>query len=792
MERFSFTVKYKSVQSPWYWVKDQSGQKDGEVVFMAQHRHQAQLSSYLDFTGSNVEATKFERNNDADHSWLLRAHVSPSPAQNGAGPQIASHNIGHPRRCLKWFALVRHSAPWIAPRQGRTKFHVENDTLLLSFLLDDGYHLVLLAVSLLHVSTHFRSDHQGNIWFVTQNDSSTPSEALAVAAIGRSFESANAAVFEAAHTILRNTDISRVSEIKELYEQSVATDDSQSLDDWKDGLTYCTWNALGQDLTMAKILDALRSLLEAGVRVASIIIDDNWQALDNPGQDQFRRQWTDFEADVQHFPGGLKGLCAEIRGKNPNIRHIAVWHGLLGYWGGMSPNNSIGKAYRMRTSPKAKVLTDVDHISLVDSEDAHQLFDDFYHFLTLSGVDAVKTDNQFLIDCLTLASDREALIPAYRHAWLSAACKHFGSKNTVPQYSPRVISCMSLVPCLLFQSALFSSEEPNDRDRMYTLRNSDDFFPDADDSHTFHIFWNAHNAHFTKYLRVTPDWDMFQTVGDYGAFHAAARCLSGGPIQITDEPGKHDMTVIRKMTAIASNGTFIALRPSSVGRSMNVYSAHNEGKFCRVGAYHNFRMSDQQSGVSILGLFNMASRTHGEFVDMSAFLEKDQVPADRRYVVRSYNHGTIMPIRNREWTLWLELGNREFEILSAYPTCCLPLGSDNPTLVYVVLGLMDQMTGAAAITSVSHGDHGLSITLKARGVLGLWFSRADSPEAHMTAPCRVSSIRLNGQFAEHDTWKWDGGVLLFDIERAWETLDFLTSVTSSSPEMITVEVLVEA
>ena len=47
-----------------------------------------------------------------------------------------------------------------------------------------------------------------------------------------------------------------------------------------------------------------------------------------------------------------------------------------------------------------------------------------------------------------------------------------------------------------------------------------------------HVFANAHSALFVQHLNVLPDWDMFQTSHAYSGFHAAARCVSGGPIVI--------------------------------------------------------------------------------------------------------------------------------------------------------------------------------------------------------------------------------------------------------------------
>ena len=111
--------------------------------------------------------------------------------------------------------------------------------------------------------------------------------------------------------------------------------------------------------------------------VTNLIIDDNWQSLDNHGQSQFQRGWTDFEANEEGFPNGLKHTATTIRDKHPNVQHIAVWHALLGYWGAVSPTGNIAKNYRTRKVRKSKGLTE-GTMTVVDEEDVPRMYDDFY------------------------------------------------------------------------------------------------------------------------------------------------------------------------------------------------------------------------------------------------------------------------------------------------------------------------------------------------------------------------------------------------------------------------------
>jgi Raffinose synthase or seed imbibition protein Sip1 len=292
-------------------------------------------------------------------------------------------------------------------------------------------------------------------------------------------------------------------------------------------------------------------LNEHGVAITNLLIDDNWQSLDHAGASQFERGWTDFEANEEGFPDKLRGLTADIRHCHPTIEHIGVWHGVFGYWGGVAPDGSLAKKYRTKPVHKERDYCDIDSFTVIKGEDASQMFDDFYKFLRESGVDSAKADTRYLLDCLSASNDRRDLIRSYNNAWLSASAKHL---------SMRVISCMAMIPQLLFSPELLFKSQYSQK--LIIMRISDDFFPEIDSSHLWHIFWNAHNALLTQHLNILPDWDMFQTTHDYSAFHAAARCVSGGSIYITDSPGQHNLLLIKQLVAITPSRRSMILRAS--------------------------------------------------------------------------------------------------------------------------------------------------------------------------------------------------------------------------------------
>lgn len=204
---------------------------------------------------------------------------------------------------------------------------------------------------------------------------------------------------------------------------------------------------------------------------------------------------------------------------------------------------------------------------------------------------------------------------------------------------------------------------------------------------------------------------MFQTDHIYSSFHAAARCLSAGPIYITDIPGRHDVSLIQQMTAKSLQGRSIILRPEKMGRTSDVYVTHSEARLLRIETTHQ--------GASVLGLFNMGSSSLREMISLSEFPGR----ADgTRYVVRYYSSGTY----SGPWSTGddlpfteVEVARRGFEILTAYPV------RTYGTLDVAVLGLLGKMSGAAAILSLSYQEYSASnqveirVRLRALGLLGM-------------------------------------------------------------------------
>ncbi|KAF2754392.1 raffinose synthase protein-like protein Sip1 [Pseudovirgaria hyperparasitica] len=767
MSAFSFTIRLRSsANDSWKWARDLFGIADGTLLFQPKTIPKQKLDYF--FQGISPEFTISNESSETPDTLLWYLTV-PADAAPGEASSYTRHTLGTPTHLKRWFSLVRIWSPWLAPRQGTDHFDVDKDSVLSSFLREDGYHVVVLAISGTDdVLTIIHHDGDGNVVIQGQNDAVNQSESKVVVAVGHTFELANSAAMYHARKVSMQYEVMSEAMQKEVKALEEAGPEPQWLQEWYDGLTYCTWNGLGQKLHQDRIFEALESLRSSGITITNLIIDDNWQSLgDNqggeytPGLDQFRAGWMEFEAIKEGFPQGLKYCTSKIRKDNPNIKHIAVWHALLGYWGGIAPHGKIAKEYGI-TQVHMRDGVAGGNKYVVPADQASRMYADFYSFLSQSGVDSVKTDAQFMVDEIDQAPARRSLIKEYQDSWSIANMRYLGAK---------AISCMSLTPQMLFHSQL-----PNNKPRLL-LRNSDDFFPEIPASHPWHIFCNAHVSLLTQHLNTLPDWDMFQTVHDFSAFHAAARCVSGGPIYITDEPGKHDIKLIDQMTAKNPRGDTIILRPSTVGKSTNAYTSYDEHVLLKVSSYNG----GAQTGTSILGIFNTTSADLTEHIKLSQFPGAET----GTYIIRSYTSGSIAPplsvaseATNRN-PLYVSLNSHAWDILSAVPVQSFTLrrkgsGSGPADISIANLGLLDKMTGSAAIVntmaSIETGSGRLRVysSLKALGIFGLYVSGLGKRNVIDDFFAVLFGVPVDPRFVKTDINDNGDGVLEIDVAAAYK------------------------
>ncbi|KAF4504243.1 hypothetical protein G6O67_008419 [Ophiocordyceps sinensis] len=723
-----FTLKFRDEkEGVWKWIRNENGLDDGLLVATSSPTS-GDLASLVPGLNHDWRVSSHTSHSPLARLWSLEATVLPATGEKSSFTDTA---IGTPWGSYsRWFALVRVWSPWLAPRQGKSRFALDKDSVLCSFLSDKGESLVFLAFSGLgSVLTTFRSTAQGGVSVHAQNDQDSEAKATILVSQSHDFEQGVAAVMHHAR-YLANMATEESQKEPERRKRDANLEWQQN---WFDGLGYCTWNALGQKLSEDKVLHAVQKLAEHEINITSLIIDDNWQSID------------------------YKGLVSRIRQQCPGIQHIAVWHALLGYWGGISPEGKIAQTYRtveaVCKDSRRRNLPLGGPRTVVAEDDVERFYNDFYRFLAEAGIDGVKTDAQFVIDTWVDASVRRDLINKYLDAWSSASFRHFGVKT---------ISCMSQIPQALFRSQMLQDRPP------LVVRNSDDFFPEIPASHPWHVWTNAHNSILTQFLNVLPDWDMFQTVHEYSGFHAAARCVSGGPIYVTDVPGEHAMDLIGQMTGVTPTGTTVIFRPSALGRSIDPYVGYDDDLLLKVGSQH----TTPGFHAGILGIFNVSAQPLTEMIPLACF---PATASSVDYVIRAHTTGRVStPTRvgQRDSLVVLSLDTRGYEILCAYPLTPFT-GKTQHGGTVSNLGLVGKMTGCAAVaaSSVQQDEWGsvtLDTRLKALGVLGIYISAPAEGLVERALKATIRGQPVPGHLVRVSTD--DDCVFEVDVLSAWEEM----------------------
>ena len=262
-----FTLKYRIASSDnWAWVNENSNLTDGELYFQPP-KPLAELQSYLKDYSPDFSVHSVPSESPNAQVWSITTAVKAAEGETSGWTKTS---LGIPRSFTRWFALVRIWSPWLAPRHGKGTFQPKEDAILCSFLRWDGIHLVLLAVSGIDdVLTVFNHDGHGNVIASSRNDGPDEGQTRIIAAVAKDFESANAAVMYHARKLVHGDEYIKSDtgvEIKTAVEHDVR---AEWMDNWYDGLTYCTWNALGQDLNEDKIYNALAILKRNNIKSTS-------------------------------------------------------------------------------------------------------------------------------------------------------------------------------------------------------------------------------------------------------------------------------------------------------------------------------------------------------------------------------------------------------------------------------------------------------------------------------------------------------------------------------------------
>jgi raffinose synthase len=442
--------------------------------------------------------------------------------------------LGRPQGVRRFVVCYREEPFWMRPLAGTEVRAIPSDTQVVWLELESGQIALLVPL----VLAPFRASLEGRgseLWAVI--DSGDPytrgTEALVLyAAVG---EDPYALAREGAELVSARLGTGRLRREK-------------PVPSFVDDFGWCTWDAFYQEVSLAKVREGLESFREGGVEPRFLILDDGWQSVRETETGE--RRLVGWGADESKFPGGLPATV-ELAKRDYRVKTFLVWHAVHGYWGGIDgealPGYGVETALRwyspeiLRHTPTLGWDWWGACVGRPAPDAMARFYADYHGRLAAEGVDGVKVDNQCSIEGLSHGiGGRVTTMQKTAQALEESVGRHFEG---------RLINCMSCGNDRFYQA------------RASTLvRSSVDFWPNLPASHGLHVYTNALvGLWFGEFMH--PDWDMFQSGHRAGAFHAAARAVSGAPVYVSDKPDGHDFAVLGRL--VLSDGS--VLRAQGIG-----------------------------------------------------------------------------------------------------------------------------------------------------------------------------------------------------------------------------------
>ncbi|KAL5547775.1 hypothetical protein UlMin_003006, partial [Ulmus minor] len=455
-------------------------------------------------------------------------------------------------RDVRFLACFRFKLWWMAQKMGDSGRDIPLETQFLLLETKDGSHLepeggdeenqIVYTVFLPLIEGSFRACLQGNErdeleLCLESGDSETKASSF------------TKSLFIHAGTDPFSTISDAIKAVK-LHLKTFRQRHEKKLPGIADYFGWCTWDAFYQEVTQEGVETGLESLAAGGTPPRFVIIDDGWQSVEvDP------REENEKEEQVPRLTGikenskfqnkddptmGIKNIVNIAKQKH-GLKYVYVWHAITGYWGGVRPGAKEMEEYEsvMKYPDVSKGVVDnepvwrndrmkVQGLGLVNPKNVYRFYNELHSYLASAGIDGVKVDVQCILETLGAGlGGRVELTRQYHQALDASVARNFPDNGC--------IACMSHNT-----DALYCSKQ------TAIVRASDDFYPRDPMSHTIHIAAVAYNSVFLGEF-MQPDWDMFHSQHPAGEYHASARAISGGPIYVSDAPGKHNFELLKKL-----------------------------------------------------------------------------------------------------------------------------------------------------------------------------------------------------------------------------------------------------
>lgn len=288
-------------------------------------------------------------------------------------------------------------------------------------------------------------------------------------------------------------------------------------------LGWCSWDAFGIRVNEEGLLQKAEEFREKRIPVRWCIIDDMWGHVKGlnevPADIPFHEMVKvmhgstlyEMEADPVRFPRGLAGAITALHEKGFKV---GVWYPATGYWKGVDPAGPLAArmADDLVMTPAGKLVVKPAYEAATRFHTAMQ------EMIRSAGGDFVKVDNQ------------SHFRNTYRHLLPvgEAAAAIQGAIETVTKehFGDGLINCMGM-----------ASECMWNRAESAVSRCSDDFQPENRPWFAKHILQCSYNSLFQGQFYFS-DWDMWWTDDDQAVKNSVCRAISGGPVYISDKPGR--------------------------------------------------------------------------------------------------------------------------------------------------------------------------------------------------------------------------------------------------------------
>lgn len=473
--------------------------------------------------------------------------------------------------------------------------------------------------------------------------------------------------------------------------------ESKGFPDIFEKIGWCSWNAFYKDVDSRKIIQSAKAFRDADFPVGFFLVDDGWQRTEGSFL-------AGLGADEKKFPGGV-GALASILKNEYKIPKVGFWHAYQGYWDGVQPGSELADKY------SENLLMSLSGALVPDpvKKRGYRFFYDYHQQLRRSGADFVKVDNQSAIAPYSLNR-----LPIGNAA--SGWQRNLQDSVDV-NFGGSVINCM----CMAVENLYFWNSSN-------VSRSSDDYFPDVEGNPRRHAVDNIYNSLWYSELTY-PDFDMFQSHHPQAAYHAALRAVSGGPIYITDTPGRQDWPLLWKL--VYSDGTI--LRPDIPARPTRDMLFRDP--FAEAAPLKTFTRTGD-SGV--IALFN--ARDGGG--DVAGALSPSDVEGIKgnEFIVYEHFSGRVQKL-SLDGRIRVALPEYGVQIYSIIPVSC----------GVVPIGLIDKFISYHAVEKFSSDGSSAKIRLRDGGVFAAYMEKAPV------------SASLNGVILASDKWVFDDNLLRIPI-----------------------------